>query len=242
MQSDYRSVVRTTEKIIRADNSDDVFNLLAAYGVGFGLEYLFAGSLSMEISGSGQPPVFFMSKTPEKWEEVYLANGYLYIDPGVEYATRMTRSFRWAECYEHATQEQLRYRSEMQTLGLNYGIVFPMHHTVGCTGAVVFASKHHFDLAPMIKTQLEIVARCAFEKLESLIGRPESTNIIKLSEREREILTLVAQGKTNWEVGKILEFSEYSVRDYLKDVSRRLNTSNRTHTVTRAIQMGLISP
>jgi len=65
---------------------------------------------------------------------------------------------------------------------------------------------------------------------------------MKMTDRERDVLTLVARGKTNWEIGTVLSISEYSVRDYLKTLSVKLRTTNRAHSVARAIQLGLIVP
>jgi len=126
--------------------------------------------------------------------------------------------------------------------GLNFGLNIPMHKSKGGFGVVIFGSYKDFTLSSEDLIFLEILARNSYEQISAIVGEPADIAQITLSEREREILTLVAQGKTNWEIGTILELSEFSVRDYLKDVSKRLQTSNRTHTVTRAIQLGLILP
>jgi len=87
-----------------------------------------------------------------------------------------------------------------------------------------------------------IVGQVAYERASLYFGDIMAETEVSISDRERAVLTLVARGKTNWEAGAALSISEYSVRDYLKALSAKLQTSNRTHTVARAMQLGLIAP
>jgi DNA-binding CsgD family transcriptional regulator len=61
-----------------------------------------------------------------------------------------------------------------------------------------------------------------------------------LSEREVEILTWSAHGKTYSEISIMLSISEDTVKDHLERVGRKLNTTNKTHTVAVALSRGLI--
>jgi len=48
-----------------------------------------------------------------------------------------------------------------------------------------------------------------------------------LTDREREVLRLVEQGKTNKEIGKTLHLSAGTVRNYLADATQKLGANNR---------------
>ena len=63
---------------------------------------------------------------------------------------------------------------------------------------------------------------------------------LRLTEQERSVLALVAQGLTNREIGCRLYLSAHTVKEYLAKVMRRLGTHTRAQTVARAIQEGLI--
>ena len=63
---------------------------------------------------------------------------------------------------------------------------------------------------------------------------------ISLSPRETECLTWVSRGKTVWETATILSISERTVRFYLDLARHKLNATNITHTVARAIASSLI--
>ena len=62
-----------------------------------------------------------------------------------------------------------------------------------------------------------------------------------LSEREIEVLTLIAQGYRNKTVASSLAISEETVKMHVKNCMAKLGARDRTHAVTIAIQRGYIS-
>ncbi|WP_219413742.1 response regulator transcription factor [Pseudonocardia nigra] len=64
----------------------------------------------------------------------------------------------------------------------------------------------------------------------------------KLTAREREILTLVAQGNSNRDIARILVISERTARTHVSNVLTKLQLSSRTQAALLAIREGLIPP
>lgn len=62
-----------------------------------------------------------------------------------------------------------------------------------------------------------------------------------LSDRERQVLTLVAQGATNREIATQLHLSPYTVKEYASALYRKLDVRNRLEAVKRAEKLGLIA-
>ncbi len=60
----------------------------------------------------------------------------------------------------------------------------------------------------------------------------------RLSTREREVLMWVAGGKTTFEIGAILGISAHTVGEHLKNIRRKLDTNNNTHSVFQAFKTG----
>jgi transcriptional regulator EpsA len=54
-----------------------------------------------------------------------------------------------------------------------------------------------------------------------------------LSEREVQIIDWVAMGKTNPEIGSILEISEFTVKNHLKRIFKKLDVYNRAQAVSK---------
>jgi NarL family two-component system response regulator LiaR len=61
-----------------------------------------------------------------------------------------------------------------------------------------------------------------------------------LSEREREVLTLVADGASNSEIGRQLHLKEATIESYLSNIMGKLGARSRTDAVKLAVQRGLI--
>lgn len=61
-----------------------------------------------------------------------------------------------------------------------------------------------------------------------------------LSDREVDILTLVATGQGNKEIARQLAISEETVKTHMKSIFAKLNVSDRTHAVTIAAERGMI--
>ena len=61
-----------------------------------------------------------------------------------------------------------------------------------------------------------------------------------LSGREIEVLKLMAQGKSNKEIGSILFISEGTVKSHLKRIFRKLGVMSRTEAIANATRRGLI--
>jgi len=61
-----------------------------------------------------------------------------------------------------------------------------------------------------------------------------------LTDRELEVLTLLARGKSNKEIGAGLFISEFTVKGHLRNIFTKLNVLSRTEATTTALRRGLI--
>ena len=62
-----------------------------------------------------------------------------------------------------------------------------------------------------------------------------------LTQREREILRLLADGHSNEEIGKRLFISAETVRTYVRKAMKKLEADTRTEAVAKALRQSLIS-
>lgn len=68
----------------------------------------------------------------------------------------------------------------------------------------------------------------------------ENKEIDRLSTREKEILTLVANGLTNKEISQRLEISEHTVKNHLKNLFQKLHLNNRVQLAKYAYEHGFL--
>lgn len=69
----------------------------------------------------------------------------------------------------------------------------------------------------------------------------DAVSAAALTEREREILGLVARGYSNREIAELMTLSRFTVEDYTKRIYRKLAVNSRTAAVFEAQSQGLLS-
>lgn len=72
-------------------------------------------------------------------------------------------------------------------------------------------------------------------------ARPVDPLLDPLSDRELEILQLLAQGLNNRAVAQHLFLAEGTVKNYVSAILQKLDARDRTHAVTRAYDLGLLN-
>jgi len=71
---------------------------------------------------------------------------------------------------------------------------------------------------------------------------PLNERFLYLTDRERDILNLVQQGKTARATAEILGISKRTVEYHLLNVYQKLRVRSKEEAVQRAIQIGLLDP
>ncbi|MCU1476852.1 MAG: LuxR family transcriptional regulator [Subtercola sp.] len=88
-------------------------------------------------------------------------------------------------------------------------------------------------LAPSIASKL-------VERMRADRMRADRAPSPKLSARELDVLRLVAAGKSNPEIGRALFIGDATVKTHLQHVFEKLEVTDRTRAVTRAMELGLL--
>lgn len=87
-------------------------------------------------------------------------------------------------------------------------------------------------------------ARVAAKLMEALRrgAKPGSEALQSLSQREREVLTLMADGCSNLQIAERLGIGEKTVKTHVSNVLGKLNVSDRTQAAVYAWKSGLKQP
>jgi two-component system response regulator DegU len=62
-----------------------------------------------------------------------------------------------------------------------------------------------------------------------------------LTNRETQVLKLIADGNSNKQIAQILDTSEQTVKNQVSSILRKLNANDRAHAIVMGIRRGLIS-
>ena len=108
-------------------------------------------------------------------------------------------------------------------------------HAARAAGASGFVSKdwgaHDVAMAVrMVGLGMTVFNRASAEK-----------PVNELSEREREVLDLIASGATNREIAERLFLSPHTIKEHTSTLYRKLKARNRAEAVRRAERLGLLA-
>ncbi len=83
-----------------------------------------------------------------------------------------------------------------------------------------------------VRTQID-------RSVESAVVHPAGAGL--LTSREQEVLKWIHLGKSNIEIGTILEISPLTVKNHVQKILRKLNVQNRTQAVGKAMALRILS-
>ena len=111
-------------------------------------------------------------------------------------------------------------------------------------GAVAYVLKtaHSDDLASAVRQAFEQSIYPAYSAVRAAILAAPSSDVVaaELTNRERQILLLVAEGHSNAQLARMLWVTEQTVKFHLSNVYRKINVSNRTEAARWAQRQGLL--
>lgn len=85
------------------------------------------------------------------------------------------------------------------------------------------------------------IARKLMEQVAQAGGEREVQGpVADLTDREREVIQLVAEGRSNHDIGQRLVISDKTVKTHVSNILGKLNLSDRTQLAIYAIKQGLV--
>ncbi len=98
------------------------------------------------------------------------------------------------------------------------------------------------DIEPGVALLLQTAGSILVEKILAEVAEaaPREPDTALLSVRERDALSFVAEGKTDWEIARIFGVSETTARFHVDNARKKLGATNRAHAVAKFVaQNGL---
>jgi DNA-binding CsgD family transcriptional regulator len=232
----------TLEALLACNTPEDLRRAVGEYAKRLGFD-----SWVYVANPNGQRALpYFLSAYPAAWVAHYLEKGYIGIDPVV------------AHCRDHATP--LVWNADGPTLdrdrrcpaffhdaadfGLKVGISAPLHG-LGCQWGLLSVAGS--DVKTDRRTQLyqlanvQLLATFTHEAGHRFATTPQTGVNVHLTARELECLRWAAEGKTGWEIGRLLSISERTVVFHVENAAHKLGVFGRRQAVARAIALHLIT-
>ncbi len=176
---------------------------------------------------------------PKELMDNFEAGSSIGVDPTIQLVLSGTRAQKWREVeytdrLSKEGQAYLDYAASKVGDGLNVPVFGPN----GRNGYVSLGFKP--DRPDISDHEMMLIQSCCqfahLKYCELLLSKlPE---LLKLSRREKEILSWVAEGKGNKVIAGILSLSESSVITYLERAFKKLEVDNRITAALRASSLG----
>ncbi|WP_049759564.1 helix-turn-helix transcriptional regulator [Novosphingobium aromaticivorans] len=123
-------------------------------------------------------------------------------------------------------------------------IVAPVHLPRGIVGAVVWCSREPIGVAQVFAGKAEHFQALALRLVAThneARGRPRNAGVPqKLTRREVQCLRWAAAGKTDGEIGIILDLSHSTVRFHLRNAAEKLGATGRAQSIQLAAGLGYV--
>lgn len=225
------------------------------------------GFSSFNFLDAGQPhsdKPFYLGTVKEAWEQDYTRNNFVVVDPYVHQVRKTNTPFTWGSIplptfRGRRKPGSVKLMEAAQDHGFTEGLVIPYHfrdylgRTHSSLGAFFWedpVSKFQFMLSERkhelhlimiywVQRTVDIIAQEHRSKI-TIIRPPVGNHEITLTDRERVMLTWAARGKTVSDTSDILTISDETVETHIRNAMRKLDATNKTHAVAKAIYLGLI--
>lgn len=230
------------ERLATADRIESASDIIAAFMESWGLHNVAYAALNMPSPGAPRP---LLSVTySAEWQKHYAQSGYVDLDPIVRTGLGGILPVDWAEI-DRGDPVIRKFFGEAQELdvGAN-GLSIPIRGRLGEFALFsVTSNEAEPDWRIMKRELLRDLMVLAFNFHMAVLracGVAEE-EAVHLPLREASCLRWKALGKTDDEIGRILGISPHTVRFHLESARARMNTTNTTHTVAKALALGLIN-
>jgi LuxR family quorum-sensing system transcriptional regulator CciR len=144
------------------------------------------------------------------------------------------------------TPAQTGFIDAAHAAGVGAAVTVPIHRARDAdqggsysifAGCCSFMMKTGIPLPLSSLAAAHYVGALAFDAAENLRQAQTGTALRgpQLTPRQRDCVVLVAQGKSDWEIGQLLGISESTVHKHIEDAKRRFAVSTRIQLVVRSL-------
>ena len=184
---------------------------------------------------------------PEDWMKHYAAHNFSLIDPVTQRVLTKRTPFFWSDTTAKLDRLSisLRMMNEAADAGLGDGIGIPLRGDgaelvgVGIARASLPASEQNKPQDYSFLGGAYLLGTCLHETYRDLMIKSARA---ALSNREHDIVSWGAEGKTDEEIGMILGITVNTVRFHWKNVFKKLGAQGRTYAITKALRQRIITP
>jgi DNA-binding CsgD family transcriptional regulator len=206
--------------------------------VAAGLDLCSFAYLALPSQRSRAPLI--ISTYPEIWVAHYVRNHYERLDPIIVQALQTPEPFQWGlGLSTELTRAQQDFFDEACHFGIRFGFTVPIHDGHGPIAALTFAcDQRNTPFETRVRSNARVLQLMALNFHAHARRKLRSEHCIDgicLSTREFECLEWASEGKSAWEISRILGLSHHTVASYLKSAKKKLGVRTVVQAATRLV-------
>lgn len=206
----------------------------------------------VRIAGVPQKMVYGVTTYAEEWVTRYRDENYVAIDPIIANGLSRQMPFEWREAIGNSelSPRQRKFFGEAGEFGISFGYTIPIHGPEGQFSAITVTSDVPAHLADRLisanRFLVHLMGLYYNEHVGSILlsqirgAALDEMDVPVLSMREKDCLSWVAQGKSSWEISRLIGVSERTVNFHIENAKRKLGVYSRQHAVVKAVMLKLI--
>jgi LuxR family transcriptional regulator, quorum-sensing system regulator CviR len=198
------------------------------------------GQAILNIDGSINIYDIMNFSYPEEWLNIYRGSYFHNIDPIVLENYSNYKLQYWADTYKkYRVDKKFIHMAEEFNLTNGYSCGARNHSKsegslLSLAGDILKHPRNDYILNSL-SSHLHVAFSNVFRKQYK-----NATFVNHISVREKEVLNWVKFGKSTWEISKILNISERTVKYHMGNIMGKLDAVSRSHAVAIAISNGVI--
>lgn len=183
---------------------------------------------------------------PAPWVLSYSERQLYYVDPVFRYAEKTLLPFFWDsnDFRTMLSRQQREILAEAAEYAIVHGYTIPIH-LPNSRGDFRASCSVVPDALSIELPSYQTVQLMAYYMYQAASRDADARSAVvatsDLSIRERQCLEFVAQGKSDWVVGKLLGISERTVHNHIERAKRRLGVATRVQAIVHSLSSRQIS-
>jgi DNA-binding CsgD family transcriptional regulator len=232
-----------SEEMAGIDSELLLFHRLSSLVSEFDVEYCAFGEIKGRITASGSLVDHGgLLNYPRAWVELYQKKRFDKVDPVVNRTARLSQPFYWDDISGTLSNCERLFMAQAEDFGIRHGIVVPLKGARGANAVIAFTRITKCRLGRAAMNELSLLSVLFHSRILQIRSSGRLSKAAEtLTVRQIECMYWVAQGKSAWDIGKILGLSENTVTYHIKEAMRRLETGSRTVAAIRCLTSGYFS-
>lgn len=195
------------------------------------------------IPSKGFDSMFVLEGFNLAWRREYLDNEFHKIDPILNKA----RNFQSPNIWSSVTLSiDNQFLNSAKTHGIRFGYSMSLPVNEKYIGVLSVARKNDsftsqkdsISIIGMISVYLQKLNKYSRNYMDKNLAQPDISPL--LTTREKECLLWLAEGKTSWEISRILSISERTAVFHINNCMDKLEAKNRVQVIMKAVRANLI--